>query len=313
MMEAVQMIRLGYDGLRIGLDVTGATVREVKNVTMFIIGMLNQEKLSGKTRLKNMLKKSGNLQVLQVKESDLKQVEEYFKKYKILYSKLPDLNTKDNMTEFIFEVEATPRVNAIIQKLSDSKIENISDYVNNGNNEKVDKTIDYFKKNNLVKDANIESKSLPAKDLEDIANDIKYNANINDLDKVDITISKNLVATRNVSSLKTRVPGTFGDNIRYLTIDRKDIMAINNGQTYLSFLNKEKEYELTDKDGKVVEKIKGEDLSKNHYDKVLDETRDKALREKERAKNQRNKQKAQAKIKREQQRAKEMMNNGKSR
>ena len=69
-MEAIQMLRFGYDGIKLGLDVTGFSIREAKNLTIFIVGLLNHEKTQGKTSLKKMLKNSGNLQVLQIKEKD---------------------------------------------------------------------------------------------------------------------------------------------------------------------------------------------------------------------------------------------------
>lgn len=54
-----------------------------------------------------MLKNSGNLQVLQIKENDVREFEKMAKKYGILYSKMPDINKGDGMTEYIFPVEAT--------------------------------------------------------------------------------------------------------------------------------------------------------------------------------------------------------------
>ena len=59
-MEAIQMLRFGYDGIKLGLDVTGSSIREAKNLTIFIVGLLNHEKTQGKTSLRKMLKNSGN-------------------------------------------------------------------------------------------------------------------------------------------------------------------------------------------------------------------------------------------------------------
>lgn len=36
------------------------------------------------------------------------------------------------MKEFIFPVEATPRINAMIEKLGNGKLEDIAEYVRNG-------------------------------------------------------------------------------------------------------------------------------------------------------------------------------------
>ena len=36
--QAIQIIRLEFDGLRFGMNVTGATAKQVKNLTIFQIG-----------------------------------------------------------------------------------------------------------------------------------------------------------------------------------------------------------------------------------------------------------------------------------
>ena len=47
-------------------------------------------------------------------------------------------------------------------------------------------------------------------------------------------------------------------------------------------MTKDKEYELLDRDGKVVKKIKGEDLRNEHYDVVSDNVRNRMQRERDR-------------------------------
>lgn len=273
-MEAIQMLRFGYDGIRLGLDVTGSTIREVKNITIFIVGLLNHEKRQGKTSLKKMLKTSGNLQVLQIKEGDVKQFEKLANKYGILYSKMPDINKGDGMTEFIFPVEAVPRINALIEKLGDGRVEDISDYVKNGDGS-FEETIKYLKGKGLLPEK-MEITPERMEELKEMSRNIKYNESINDLNKVDITLSRGLVADETKDAFLTRVPGTYGENIRYLSVKKEDIILINNGKTFLSFLEKDKEYELLDKEKKPVQKVKGEELRNNHYDEVNRELRKKA-------------------------------------
>ena len=49
----------------------------------------------------------------------------------------------------------------------------------------------------------------------------------------DITIDKSsLVYDDNEFEYKTRVPGTFGEDIRYLWIKKDDVDEINEGKTY---------------------------------------------------------------------------------
>lgn len=282
-MEAIQMLRFGYDGVKLGLDVTGASIREVKNLTIFIVGLLNHEKTQGKTSLKSMLKNSGNLQVLQIKDSDVKEFEKLAKRYGILYSKMPDINKGDGMKEYIFPVEATPRVNALIEKLGNAKIEDISDYVKNSDGT-YEKTLEFLKSKGLVPDAPVSMTPERMEELKEISKNIKFNENINDLNKVDITVSTTLVSAEMQDSFITRVPGTFGKDVRFLSIPKEDIITINNGKTFLTFLEKDKEYELLDKDKKPVDKIKGEELRENNYDKVNEKVREQASRQKEKQK-----------------------------
>ena len=93
--QAIQIIRLEFDGLRFGMDVTGGTVKQAKNLAVFIYALLTREKLQGKTSLKKMLSKDGSLQVLKIREEDMKKFKKLAKKYGILYSKLPDINKSD--------------------------------------------------------------------------------------------------------------------------------------------------------------------------------------------------------------------------
>ena len=62
---------------------------------------------------------------------------------------MPDINKGDGMTEYIFPVEATPRINALIEKLGNGRLEDIAEYVKNGEGNVKD-TMDYLKKKKSV-------------------------------------------------------------------------------------------------------------------------------------------------------------------
>ena len=115
--EAVQIIRVAYDGIEIAMKVGSGGLGAMKKAFEFLKGMLDYEKTLGKTSMKKLLQKGGDLQVFQFKTEDMKKVEKMAKKYGILYSVLPDINRKDGMSEIIFHTEAVPRVNMMIQKL----------------------------------------------------------------------------------------------------------------------------------------------------------------------------------------------------
>ena len=43
-MEAIQMLRFGYDGIKLGLDVTGSSIREAKNLYHIHSGTIKSRK-----------------------------------------------------------------------------------------------------------------------------------------------------------------------------------------------------------------------------------------------------------------------------
>ena len=284
--QAIQIIRLEFDGLRFGMDVTGGTVKQAKNLAVFIYALLTREKLQGKTSLKKMLSKDGSLQILKIREEDMKKFKKLAKKYGILYSKLPDINKSDGMTEVLFQTEATPRINTLIEKLGSGSIENLMDYVRNGKDGDFEKVVDYLKKENILKDTPSEVEPERKEQLDRYVDELKYNAMINDPSRVDITISRKLYEEENLTSIKTRVPNTYGDNVRYLWLDKSDVVSINGGKTFFAYLNKDKEYELVDRDGQVAEKLSGQNLQKQHYDSVDVTVKNRALQEQRRGKNE---------------------------
>ena len=71
--------------------------------------MLDQEKLSGKTSVKQLLKSGGDLQVFKFQTEDLATVKKMADKYGILYSILPDLNKSDGMSEILFHSDVYKR------------------------------------------------------------------------------------------------------------------------------------------------------------------------------------------------------------
>lgn len=108
--------------------------------------MLDYERSLGKTSMRKLLLKGGDLQVLQFNTEDMKKVEKMAKKYGILYSVLPDCNRKDGLSEVIFHTEAVPRVNMMIQKLKFGKIATFDDYLKNGDEKSLGKLMDFLKK-----------------------------------------------------------------------------------------------------------------------------------------------------------------------
>lgn len=342
--EAVQIIRVAYDGIEIAMKVGNGGINAMQKAIDFLKGMLDYEKQLGKTSMRKLLMKGGDLQVLQFKTEDMKKVEKMAKKYGILYSVLPDMNKTDGMSEVIFHTEAVPRANMMIQKLKFGRIATFDDYLKNGDENTLGKMMDFLKKQqgnekvhteNGVKisatiDGLIEKVGLFAMEKQNISVDaIKENFSIgnaqaetvikqletigfigakgNDgqhkvmmdkdaflnrvrgyqdladrmravsasknLNLSDVTISKKLIVEENNHAVKTRVPGTWGENVRYLWLSKENIMEIHSGKTILTFLDTSKNYKMYDEGNRVIEAIRGEELFA-HYDKVESSVRE---------------------------------------
>lgn len=143
--EAIQIIRVGYDGIEIAMKICGGTLEQIKKAVDFMIAVMDHEKTMGKTDMRKLLMKGGDLQVLQFPTDEIKKVEKMAKKYGLLYSVLPDINKNDGMSEIIFHTEAVPRVNMMLQKLKAGKIATFDDYLKNGDEKEIDKILSFLK------------------------------------------------------------------------------------------------------------------------------------------------------------------------
>ena len=114
--DAVQVIHILFEDTDLFLRVAGAGIKPWKQLAKLFMGILAKEKMEGKTSMKNLLKRGGNMHVFKFLQEQLKKVEAMAKKYGILYSLLPDFN-KDGMRELVFHAESLPRMNALIEKL----------------------------------------------------------------------------------------------------------------------------------------------------------------------------------------------------
>lgn len=345
--EAVQIIRVAYDGINIAMKIGSGTLNQVKKAFDLIAALLDREKLAGKTNMRKLLLKGGDLQVLQFATEDLKQVEKLAKKYGILYSALPDINKKDGMSEILFHTEAVPRVNMMLQKLKTGRIATIDDYLKNGDEKELDKVLSVLKghkkgngslhtetlseqekadglSNGLLERAGLyavekadtsveeisekfnittgqagevlerlektgvlkrteEGRYQPVIDKNEFTERISrykeissrmqtasqvYNKNL-----LDISVSKQLIAEENDHAIKTRIPGTWGENARYLWIEKEKISEIHSGKSILTSLEKDKEYKLYSSDNRIAGTMNGGQLYENHYDRVEAEVR----------------------------------------
>ena len=74
---------------------------------------------------------------------------------------------------------------------------------------------------------------------------------------LDISISKQLIAEENDHAVKTRIPGTWGENARYFWIGKEKVTEIHSGKSILTSLDKDKEYKLYSSDNRVAGTMNG--------------------------------------------------------
>lgn len=223
--DIVQIIRITCDGMEIAVRTGNVSVALVKKAARLITGMLVHEKTTGKTNLKKLLEKGGDLQVLSFAGSDMKKFKKFAKKYRILYSLMPGSEKNSGFTEVMFHSEAATRMGIVCQKLSGSRISSLGGF--------------------LEEDS------------------ISNNENF-----VDITISKKMVAEENSHAVKTRIPGTYGENAAYIWIGRENLMEVHGGRTLLACLDKNREYKIYSGDNSIIRTMQGEQLYRGHYAEV---------------------------------------------
>ena len=340
--EAVQIIRVGYDGIEIAMKVCGGTIAGMKKALDFLIAVMDHEKTLGKTDMRRLLMKGGDLQVFQFPTEDRAKVEKMAKKYGLLYSVLPDINKADGMSEIIFHTEAVPRVNMMI--LKSGRIATFDDYLKNGDEKEMDKVLSFLKEQKkgndnlhteeaaragealegliekvgsyamekksisveevkenfsleneqaekvvgqlerigvLSKEEGGQRKVLMDKDVflnrmkgyRELAQRMQAVAAAQNPDLADITITKKLITEENDHAIKTRIPGTWGENAQYVWINKDKAMEIHEGKTILTFLDRDKDYKIYSADNRVVATMKGKELYEGHYDSVGAEVR----------------------------------------
>ena len=147
--EAVQIIRTAYDGIDIAVKISSSAMAQAKKVLDFLLAVLEHEKTMGKTDMKKLLLKGGDLQVFQFDARDLRKVRRMAKKYGILYSVVLDMGRKSGKREIIFHTEAVPRVNMMVQKLKSGRITAVDDYLKSTEGKEAGRALSSFLNNTL--------------------------------------------------------------------------------------------------------------------------------------------------------------------
>ena len=284
--DAVQIIHILFEGADLCLRVTGKCLKPLAQLTKLIMGILAREKMEGKTSMKNLLKRGGDMHVFKFPQEQMKKVEAMAKKYGILYSLLPDFN-KDGMREIVFHAESLPRMNALIEKLKAGQVMGLEEYFQNTSDRDIDKFFEEtqkgrttektagketetMQKNTASKEQKqpwMETGYLKMKDIEAIPLEQRLNI----LDHYQsgeydpITITSKLVTKQTEDHVMVRLPRQSG---KYIRIPIEDFYFPEGSRTALAFLKKKEEMKVYAELGDEMFTMKGSEIFHNYFDTV---------------------------------------------
>jgi len=119
---AEQVVKISMDGMEFALRIAGSGA---KQVAAFLMAALQSDKankqpkmkLSGKERLKTMLKSGRELKIFEIKNSDLEQFSKEAKRYGVVYCALHDRRGKPgDVVDIMAKVEDAPKINRIVER-----------------------------------------------------------------------------------------------------------------------------------------------------------------------------------------------------
>ncbi len=286
--DAVQVIHILFEGTDLFLRVAGVGIRPLKQLAKLIMGILAREKMEGKTSMKNLLKRGGDMHVFKFPQEQMKKVEAMAKKYGILYSRLPDFN-KDGMREIVFHAEALPRMNALIEKLKAGQVMGLEEYFQNTSDRDIDKFFEETRQGrtsekeagketgNMQKNTAsrgqgqkqpwMETGYLKMKDIEAIPLDQRLNI----LDHYQsgeydpVTITSKLVTKQTEDHVTVRLPRQSG---KFIRIPIEDFYFPEGSRTALAFLKKKEEMKVYAELGDEMFTMKGSEIFHNYFDAV---------------------------------------------
>lgn len=289
--DAVQVIHILFEGTDLFLRVAGVGIKPLKQFAKLIMGILAREKMEGKTSMKNLLKRGGDMHVFKFPEEQLKKVEAMAKKYGILFSRLPDFN-RDGMREIAFHAESLPRMNALIEKLKEGQVMGLGEYLQETSDRDIDKfyketrqgrtegkdiagqqknagdktysfdSIGTGKKPEWMDTGYLKMKDIEALPLDqrlDVLN--HYQSGEHD----PITITSKLITKETEDHVVVRLPRQTG---KFIHIPKEDFFFPDGSRTALAFLKKKEEMKVYTEHGEEMMRMTGNEIYHGYFDQV---------------------------------------------
>lgn len=228
---AGQVFKIGMEGMVVVVKIAGKGAAHA--AALLAAALSGKKKTRGKVMLKNMLRDSKSLTLFTIKESDLAAFAKEAKVYNVRYCIVKDKNANDGNIDMFIRAEDAAVVNRIIERHGLTAVS---------------------------QDVTIDSEPERAEGEAYEGENYVYG---------DVTISRevnSLVEEESETQIKTRVPGTFGKNVRYVYFDRAGIEEAHGGKSYKVHIEPEGSYELFNGSGAVAETVSGEELL-SHYDR----------------------------------------------
>ncbi len=106
------------EGLQITEEVVKLTGLGAKNLAAIVIALLKEDnKMQGKTNLKNLLKSDKPLCILQIKESDINKFNTEAKKYGVLFTAVKDNTNNTGLCDIIAKQDDVTKLNYIMERM----------------------------------------------------------------------------------------------------------------------------------------------------------------------------------------------------
>lgn len=230
---AGQVFKIGMEGMVVVVKIAGKGAAHA--AALLAAALSGKKKTKGKVMLKNMLKDSKSLTLFTIREKDLAGFAKEAKAYNVRYCIVKDKKAKDGNIDMFIRAEDAAVVSRIIERHGLSAVRQ-----------------------------DVSVASAPEAEGGALYEEESYAYG-------DVTISREInslvdEAGETDTQIKTRVPGTFGKNARYVYFDKAGLEEVHGGKSYKVHIDPEGRYDLYDEGGAVAKSVSGEELL-THYDK----------------------------------------------
>lgn len=238
---AGQVFKIGMEGMVVVVKIAGKGA--VHAAALLAAALSGKKKTRGKVMLKNMLRDSKGITLFTIRDEDLKKFAKEAKAYNVRYCIVKDKKQdRDGNTDMFIRAEDAAVVNRIIERFGLTAVKQDVSIAGTPEAER--------------------AYGEPVRDEDYVYGDVTISREINSL--VD-------EAGETETQIKTRVPGTYGKNVRYVYFDKDGLEEVHGGKSYKVHIDPEGSYELYGADGSAAENVKGEELLR-HYDRHDSET-----------------------------------------